>query len=162
MKCSLFFPLGRLEHPPEENTGCSSYSSSCSGSSSSSSSSNPSFQQCRRLFHQLGLASWEQRPHVQLVKKNERVLRELKNLDSKRCREAHKIAVIFVGEGQEDKLSILSNGSGSHAYEEFVSGGCGFKANKCANYVIINRFSINFILSIPQMFYFRTCLGSRA
>lgn len=46
----------------------------------------------------------------------------MKNLDSKRCREAHKIAVIFVGEGQEDKQSILSNGSGSHAYEEFVSG----------------------------------------
>ena len=39
-----------------------------------------------------------------------------------RCREAHKIAVIYVGEGQEDKQSILSNASGSQAYEEFVSG----------------------------------------
>ncbi len=80
------------------------------------------FQQCRRLFHQLGLASWEQRPSVHLIKKNDSVLRELKNLDSKRCREAHKIAVIYVGEGQEDRESILYNSSGSAEYEEFVSG----------------------------------------
>eukprot|EP00095_Tigriopus_kingsejongensis_P007384 maker-scaffold1916_size24942-snap-gene-0.4 protein:Tk07384 transcript:maker-scaffold1916_size24942-snap-gene-0.4-mRNA-1 annotation:"250 kda substrate of akt" len=80
------------------------------------------FQQCRRLFSHLGLSSWEQRPNVHLMKKNERLLRELKNLDAKRCREAHKIAVVFVGEGQEDKQSILSNASGSQAYEEFVSG----------------------------------------
>ena len=39
----------------------------------------------------------------------DRLVRELKNLDNKRCREAHKIAVIYVGEGQEDKQSILSN-----------------------------------------------------
>ena len=47
---------------------------------------------------------------------------ELKNLDNKRCREAHKIAVIYVGEGQEDKQSILSNSCGSSAFEEFVAG----------------------------------------
>lgn len=44
------------------------------------------FQQSRRLFHELGLTSWEQRSKVHLVKKNDRLLRELKNLDSKRCR----------------------------------------------------------------------------
>ena len=80
------------------------------------------FQQCRRLFSSLGLASWERRPSVHLIRKSETVLRELKNLDSKRCREAHKIAVVYVGEGQEDRHGILSNASGSAEYEEFVSG----------------------------------------
>lgn len=83
---------------------------------------SPLFQQSRRLFNHLGLSSWDQRPNVHLVKKNERLLRELKNLDAKRNREAHKIAVVYVGEGQEDKQSILSNACGSQAYEEFVSG----------------------------------------
>jgi hypothetical protein len=80
------------------------------------------FQQCRRLFNLLGLASWESRSNVHLVKKSERFLRELKNLDSKRCREAHKIAIVYVAEGQEDKQSILSNGCGSPAFEQFVAG----------------------------------------
>ena len=39
-----------------------------------------------------------------------------------RCRETHKIAVIYVAEGQEDKNSILSNTCGSQAYEEFIAG----------------------------------------
>ena len=59
---------------------------------------------------------------MHLLGKSDQLLRELKHLDGKRCREAHKIAVIYVAEGQEDKQSILSNASGSSAYEEFVSG----------------------------------------
>lgn len=39
-----------------------------------------------------------------------------------RCRETHKIAVVYVAEGQEDKNSILSNTCGSQAYEEFIAG----------------------------------------
>lgn len=37
-------------------------------------------------------------------------------------RETHKIAVVYVAEGQEDKMSVLSNSAGSKAYENFVSG----------------------------------------
>lgn len=37
-------------------------------------------------------------------------------------RETHKIAVFYIGEGQEDKFSILSNTEGSQSYEDFVSG----------------------------------------
>lgn len=37
-------------------------------------------------------------------------------------RETHKIAVFYIGEGQEDKCSILSNSTGSQDYEDFVSG----------------------------------------
>ena len=36
-------------------------------------------------------------------------------------RETHKLAVIYVAEGQEDKQSILLNCAGSRQYEDFVS-----------------------------------------
>ncbi|KAG1693961.1 Ral GTPase-activating protein subunit alpha-1 [Nymphon striatum] len=84
------------------------------------------FQHCRALLMELGLLSWEKRqvfkPQFDLLKKNEKLLRELKNLDNQLCRETHKIAVIYVAEGQEDKNSVLRNSGGSQAYEEFISG----------------------------------------
>ncbi|XP_066281374.1 ral GTPase-activating protein subunit alpha-1-like isoform X1 [Branchiostoma lanceolatum] len=80
------------------------------------------FHHCRFLLSQLGMLAWEKRPHLDLLRKNDRLLRELKNLDSRHCRETHKIAVIYVAEGQEDKHSILSNPGGSQAYEDFVAG----------------------------------------
>ncbi|KAB0803388.1 hypothetical protein PPYR_00358 [Photinus pyralis] len=79
------------------------------------------FQQCRLLFSQLGLAGWERRKHLQLLSKTERLLRELRNLDTQRCRETHKVAVIYVAPGQEDKNSILSNQGGSVEYEQFLA-----------------------------------------
>ncbi|XP_017775856.1 PREDICTED: ral GTPase-activating protein subunit alpha-1 isoform X1 [Nicrophorus vespilloides] len=79
------------------------------------------FQQCRLLFSQLGLAGWERRKQLHLLKKNERLLRELRNLDNQRCRETHKVAIIYVAPGQEDKNSILSNQGGSVAYEQFLA-----------------------------------------
>ncbi|XP_061600494.1 ral GTPase-activating protein subunit alpha-1 isoform X1 [Cololabis saira] len=80
------------------------------------------FYYCRLLINILGLNSWEKRSNFHLLKKNEKLLRELKNLDSRQCRETHKIAVFYVAEGQEDKHSILTNTTGSKAYEDFVSG----------------------------------------
>ncbi|KAL0270125.1 UNVERIFIED_CONTAM: hypothetical protein PYX00_007629 [Menopon gallinae] len=80
------------------------------------------FQQCRQLLSQLGLTGWERRPQIQLLAPSERLLRELRNLDTQRGRETHKVAVIYVAAGQEDKTSILSNKGGSQAYEQFVAG----------------------------------------
>ncbi|XP_037096832.1 ral GTPase-activating protein subunit alpha-1 isoform X2 [Syngnathus acus] len=80
------------------------------------------FYYCRLLINVLGLNSWEKRSNFHLLRKNEKLLRELKNLDSRQCRETHKIAVFYVAEGQEDKHSILTNTAGSQAYEDFVSG----------------------------------------
>lgn len=71
------------------------------------------FQHCRQLFSQLGLAGWERRSQIQLLVRSERLLRELRNLDTQRGRETHKVAVIYVAAGQEDKVSILSNKGGS-------------------------------------------------
>uniref|UniRef100_A0A668AQV2 Ral GTPase activating protein catalytic subunit alpha 2 n=1 Tax=Myripristis murdjan TaxID=586833 RepID=A0A668AQV2_9TELE len=81
-----------------------------------------SFYFCRLLLNDLGMNSWDRRKSFHLLKKNSKLLRELKNLDSRQCRETHKIAVFYIGEGQEDKCSILSNSAGSQAYEDFVSG----------------------------------------
>ncbi|KAK7504780.1 hypothetical protein BaRGS_00003808 [Batillaria attramentaria] len=80
------------------------------------------FQMCRMLLDQMGLLSWEKRCHFDLLKKSDKLLREMKNLDAQRCRETHKIAVIYVAEGQEDKNSILSNSGASRAFEDFVAG----------------------------------------
>ena len=37
-------------------------------------------------------------------------------------RDTHKIAVIYVSSGQEDKTSILANDTGSPLFDEFVAG----------------------------------------
>ncbi|XP_065489145.1 ral GTPase-activating protein subunit alpha-2 isoform X2 [Caloenas nicobarica] len=81
-----------------------------------------SFYFCRLLLNDLGMNSWDRRKSFHLLKKNSKLLRELKNLDSRQCRETHKIAVFYIAEGQEDKSSILSNARGSQAYEDFVAG----------------------------------------
>ncbi|XP_051578166.1 ral GTPase-activating protein subunit alpha-1-like isoform X6 [Myxocyprinus asiaticus] len=86
------------------------------------------FYYCKLLLNILGMNSWEKRNSFHLLKKNEKLLRELKNLDSRQCRETHKIAVFYVAEGQEDKHSILSNTAGSQAYEDLVSG-LGWEVN---------------------------------
>ncbi|XP_024085284.1 ral GTPase-activating protein subunit alpha-1 isoform X2 [Cimex lectularius] len=80
------------------------------------------FQYCRLLFSQFGMHGWDLRSQLFLVDKNDKLLREMRNLDSQRCRQTHKVAIIYVAHGQEDKNSILSNSGGSHAYEEFIAG----------------------------------------
>lgn len=65
------------------------------------------FHFCRLLFSQLGLAGWERRRKTYLLNRTDKLMRELRNLDGQRCRETHKVAVIYVANGQEDKNSIL-------------------------------------------------------
>uniref|UniRef100_A0AAG5CY21 Rap-GAP domain-containing protein n=1 Tax=Anopheles atroparvus TaxID=41427 RepID=A0AAG5CY21_ANOAO len=79
------------------------------------------FQLGRILFNQLGLAGWERRKRTHLLQRTDKLLRELRNLDNQKCRETHKMAVIYVANGQEDKGSILRNSCGSSTYEMFVS-----------------------------------------
>ncbi|XP_039390559.1 ral GTPase-activating protein subunit alpha-1 isoform X5 [Mauremys reevesii] len=86
------------------------------------------FYYCRLLLSILGMNSWDKRRSFHLLKKNEKLIRELRNLDSRQCRETHKIAVFYVAEGQEDKHSILTNTGGSQAYEDFVAG-LGWEVN---------------------------------
>lgn len=106
----------------DKNSARLSQSKPCARPVQKSSPSFTSFQFCRLLFSQLGLTSWEHRSQLYLLDKNEKLIREVRNLDSQTCRETHKVAVIFVASGQEDKSSILSNTAGSQAYEDFISG----------------------------------------
>lgn len=86
------------------------------------------FEQCRQLIQQLGYLSWEKRCKIDSLAKSSRLLRELKNLDNQPNRETHKIAVIYIAAGQEDKNSILANATSSRAFEDFVSG-LGWEVN---------------------------------
>ncbi|XP_055321595.1 probable Rho GTPase-activating protein CG5521 isoform X1 [Sitodiplosis mosellana] len=83
--------------------------------------SDTQFHYCKLLFSQLGLAGWERRKRTHLLIRTDKLLRELRNLDMQRCRETHKVAVIYVASGQEDKNSIFRNSCGSSTYEMFVS-----------------------------------------
>ena len=68
----------------------------------------------RFLLSQFGFLTWEKRQKVDLLQKVEKLKRELKNLDTRgQTREMHKVACIYVAQGQEDKKSILSNTCGS-------------------------------------------------
>ncbi|CAI2309070.1 unnamed protein product [Caenorhabditis sp. 36 PRJEB53466] len=46
--------------------------------------------------------------------------RDLKHLDQTSSREVHKVAIIYVSEGQEDRSSILSNIAASPQFDEFT------------------------------------------
>lgn len=71
------------------------------------STNDTQFHYCKLLFSQLGLAGWERRKRTHLLIRTDKLLRELRNLDLQRCRETHKVAVIYVAPGQEDKNSIF-------------------------------------------------------
>ncbi|XP_045502875.1 probable Rho GTPase-activating protein CG5521 isoform X2 [Colias croceus] len=91
--------------------------------SSQSSECTPSspFAWSRQLVAQLGTLAPARRAHAHLLRRTDRLLRELRNLDAQRCRETHKVAVIYVGKGQETRNEILSNRCGSPAYEAFLA-----------------------------------------
>ncbi|KER29308.1 hypothetical protein T265_04053 [Opisthorchis viverrini] len=80
------------------------------------------FAVCRNLINQLGFLSFERRPTIELVQKSAGLVRDLKHLDKFGVRETHKIAVFYVGAGQEDKQSILSNQTASLEFENFLAG----------------------------------------
>ncbi|XP_065371984.1 probable Rho GTPase-activating protein CG5521 isoform X1 [Calliphora vicina] len=107
--------LHSMHEPISHNSFESYHSSSLNGRN------EIPFQYCRLLFSHLGLAGWERRSRTHLLQRTEKLLRELRNVDLQKCRETHKMAVIYVASGQEDKNSILRNASGSTMYEMFVS-----------------------------------------
>ncbi|CAH8494814.1 unnamed protein product [Heterobilharzia americana] len=80
------------------------------------------FENSRHLLNQLGYLSWRHRPTVELLQKSPALVRELKHLDNLGSRETHKLAIFYVGAGQEDKQSILSNQTASLEFENFVAG----------------------------------------
>jgi hypothetical protein len=82
------------------------------------------FHHCRVLLSHLGIFSASRRDHVDLLERNNQLILELRHLDSTpaQSRMTYKVAVLYVGPGQEDKQSVLRNTSGSRDFEEFVAG----------------------------------------
>jgi len=54
--------------------------------------------------------------------KYEKIDKKLRRVFFVCSRETHKVAVFYIAKGQEDKVSILSNTSGSKQFEQFVAG----------------------------------------
>ncbi|VDP12352.1 unnamed protein product [Soboliphyme baturini] len=79
------------------------------------------FSACRMLLDAFYHHLWETTGSVKLLEKSRQLNLELKHIDNIRLHELHKIAVIYVAPGQEDKQSILSNRTGSKAFERFIS-----------------------------------------
>ncbi|KAI9197135.1 uncharacterized protein BJ171DRAFT_634486 [Polychytrium aggregatum] len=88
------------------------------------------FQQPRLLLGHLGLLNFDglKDGFLHMLTKCPPLYRDIKGLDKKYGREAIKLAIIYVGPGQEDEQSIFRNSRGSTEYEEFVSS-LGWKIN---------------------------------
>ncbi|KAI9355355.1 hypothetical protein DFJ73DRAFT_276580 [Zopfochytrium polystomum] len=58
--------------------------------------------------------------YLHILAKSPALIRDIKGLDRKMGREVMKVAIIYVGPGQEEEQVLLRNGRGSAEYEEFV------------------------------------------
>ncbi|KAM9294425.1 ral GTPase-activating protein subunit alpha-1 [Gastrophryne carolinensis] len=110
------------------------------------------FYYTRLLLNIFGMNSWENRKEFHLLKKSEKLLRELRNLDSRQCRETHKIAVFYIADGQEDKQSILCNRGGSQEYEDFVAG-LGWEVNLANHYGFLGGLQRNKSTGLSTPYY---------
>ncbi|PIC54588.1 hypothetical protein B9Z55_000378 [Caenorhabditis nigoni] len=89
------------------------------GSPNNNDSNPPAFQPNSKLLEWRSLsASLGFVPLVSQVHTN--FPRDLKHLDQTSSREVHKIAVIYVGDTQEDRASILANTVASPQFDAFV------------------------------------------
>ncbi|KAJ7306100.1 hypothetical protein JRQ81_010466 [Phrynocephalus forsythii] len=80
---------------------------------------NPSFV-FLQLYHSPFFGNESSKP---LLLPNETIERSVQLLDQIPPYDTHKIAVLYVGEGQsDDELAILSNEHGSYRYTEFLTG----------------------------------------
>ncbi|KAG0368288.1 Ral GTPase-activating protein subunit alpha-2 [Gamsiella multidivaricata] len=81
-------------------------------------------QQSRLLLSHLGLLCFDrfQEHNFVLLNPTASLERDLKSLDKKSGRETFKVALLYVGEGQEGEQAIMHNSQGSAIYNRFVQG----------------------------------------
>ncbi|KAF7726352.1 Ral GTPase-activating protein subunit alpha-1 [Apophysomyces ossiformis] len=81
------------------------------------------FQQSRLLLSHLGFINYDHLKDgsFQMLNKTPALYRDLRGLDRKHGREIMKIAIIYVGPGQESEQAILHNSHGSVMYNTFVN-----------------------------------------
>lgn len=81
------------------------------------------YQQCRLFLSHLGWLNPDASSKdgsICLLNKSSGLYRDIRLLDKKHAREVMKMAILYVGPGQEDEQSILHNTNGSQLYDEFV------------------------------------------
>eukprot|EP00042_Codosiga_hollandica_P058728 m.889761 g.889761 ORF g.889761 m.889761 type:complete len:1973 (+) comp59948_c0_seq2:1284-7202(+) len=85
----------------------------------------------RRVLLQSGLFQWAGRRALRMVEKTDQLFRNLKHLDAQESsiREHHKIAVVYVGSGDEDRDRILKHSSGSPRFERVLLDRIGWPVN---------------------------------
>jgi len=81
------------------------------------------YQQCRLFQSHFGWLNYDtfRDGSICMLNKGPALYRDIRLLDKKHSRECIKVALLYVGPGQEDEQSILQNESGSKEYEEFVT-----------------------------------------
>ncbi|KAG0348001.1 Ral GTPase-activating protein subunit alpha-2 [Podila humilis] len=82
-----------------------------------------SYQHSRLLLSHLGLLCFErfQEHNFVLLGQSASLMRDLASLDKRSGRETFKVALLYVGPGQEGEQVILHNQCGSEAYNRFVN-----------------------------------------
>lgn len=81
-----------------------------------------SFSIVRVYLNQMGHFNFDslKEEYFHILTKSPSLLRDIKGLDRKHGREVAKVAIIYVGPGQEDEYSLLRNDQGSAEYQNFV------------------------------------------
>ncbi|KAJ3417071.1 Ral GTPase-activating protein subunit alpha-2 [Chytridiales sp. JEL 0842] len=81
------------------------------------------FARSRQLLSHFGHLQFDslKEDYLHILTKSPALYRDLKGLDKKYGREVIKVALIYVGPGQEDEISLLKNSTGSLEYCDFVS-----------------------------------------
>ncbi|GBB96125.1 hypothetical protein RclHR1_02690010 [Rhizophagus clarus] len=81
------------------------------------------YQQCRLFLSHIGWLNPDtfKDGSICMLDKGPALYRDIRLLDKKYSRECIKVALLYVGLGQEDEQSILHNTNGSKEYDEFVT-----------------------------------------
>ncbi|CAG8526097.1 24048_t:CDS:10 [Dentiscutata erythropus] len=82
-----------------------------------------SYQLCRLFLSHLGWLNPEalKDDSICMLNKTPNLFRDIRFLDKKHAREVIKVALLYVGPGQENEKCILHNTNGSPLYDEFVA-----------------------------------------
>ncbi|CAG8737298.1 27528_t:CDS:2, partial [Racocetra persica] len=80
------------------------------------------YQLCRLFLSHFGWLDPEalKDDSICMLNKSSNLFRDIRFLDKKHAREVIKVALLYVGPGQENEKSILHNTNGSPLYDEFV------------------------------------------
>ncbi|CAG8449369.1 5481_t:CDS:10 [Cetraspora pellucida] len=81
------------------------------------------YQLCRLFLSHFGWLDPEalKDDSICMLNKSSNLFRDIRFLDKKHAREVIKVALLYVGPGQENEKSILHNMNGSPLYDEFVA-----------------------------------------